>query len=41
MSELNMRSFLPHDELSKKIWEDDENIRPDVQKALEILQMNF
>jgi len=41
MSELNMRSFLPHDELSKKIWEDDENIRPDVQKALENIANEF
>ena len=41
MSELNMRSFLPHDELSKKIWEDDENMRPDVQKALENIANEF
>jgi predicted nucleotidyltransferase len=41
MSELNMRSFLPHDELSKKIWEDDENIRPDVQKTLENIANEF
>jgi predicted nucleotidyltransferase len=41
MSELNMRSFLPHDELSKKIWKDDENMRPDVQKALENIANEF
>ena len=41
MSELNMRSFLPHDELSKKIWEDDENMRPDVLKALENIANEF
>jgi len=41
MSDLNMRSFLPHDKLSKKIWEDDENMRPDVQKALENIANEF
>ena len=41
MSELNMRSFLPHDELSKKIWEDNEIMRPDVRKALENIANEF
>ena len=41
MSEFNMRSFLPHNELSKKIWEDDEIMRPDVQEALENIANEF
>jgi len=41
MSDLNMRSFLPHDKLSKKIWEDDENMRPDVLRALENIANEF
>ena len=41
MSEFNMRSFLPHNELSKKIWEDNEIMRPDVRKALENIANEF
>ena len=41
MSEINMRSFLPHDKLSKKVWKDEEYMRPDVQKALENIANEF
>tara|TARA_B100000214_G_C23974250_1_gene631868 strand:+ start:5161 stop:5865 length:705 start_codon:yes stop_codon:yes gene_type:complete len=41
MPELNMRSFLPHDKLSKKVWEDEENMRPDVKEALNNIANEF
>ena len=34
MSDVNIRSFLPHEKLSQKFWDEDQKLKPEVREAL-------
>ena len=41
MSQLNIKSFLPHSSLSDKIWNKDETMKEDVRLSLSKIAQEF